>query len=54
MELEMTKRHIREGEERVQRQCRRVAELHRHGHDWERAADLLAIFEATLASHRAD
>jgi hypothetical protein len=51
-EMEMVLRHIRTGEANVAKQRRRVTARQLAGEDTEVSADLLRIFEATLALHR--
>jgi hypothetical protein len=48
----MVLRHIRTGEANVAKQRRRVTARQLAGEDTEVSADLLRIFEATLALHR--
>lgn len=52
-ELEMVERHVRQGERHVARQREILAELGRDGHPTAFARDLLALYEWTLAQHRA-
>jgi hypothetical protein len=51
-EIEMGKRHIREGEEHIARQEQIVGELRRDGHPTAEAESLLKVFRETLASHK--
>jgi hypothetical protein len=51
-ELEMSERHVREGEAHVQRQSEIIAELSKGGHPTQDSEALLNIFEQLLASHR--
>lgn len=50
-ELEMVRRHVRDGENVVARQFALVQALQNGGHDSRAAEELLAMFRWTLASH---
>jgi hypothetical protein len=52
-ELEMVKRHVRQGERHVKRQREIVQELFDHKHPTVLAEQLLLAFEETLFDHRA-
>lgn len=52
--LATAERHVAQGEEHIAQQWQIIADLASGGHDLEVARDLLAHFEATLASHVAD
>jgi hypothetical protein len=53
-ELEKAFRHVREGEKLVERQKEIIAELRKDRHPTKQAEDLLATFEATLATQVQD
>jgi hypothetical protein len=50
--LEMSERHVREGEAHVRRQSEIIAELREAGHSTQDSEALLNVFEQLLASHR--
>jgi hypothetical protein len=52
-ELEMTERHVREGERHIASRMEILAHLRMHGQDTDLAERLLANLEDLLAMHRA-
>jgi hypothetical protein len=52
-ELQMVRRHVRQGEVHIARQRDIITRLHDGGNDTGAAEDLLALFERTLVAHRA-
>lgn len=51
-ELEMARRHVREGMGHVTRQREIIADFQEHGFPTDLARELLSQFEATLGEHQ--
>jgi hypothetical protein len=51
-EVEMVRRHVREGERHLSRQCEIVQKLRDGNHSTELAEELLIAFEQSLLAHR--